>query len=62
MAHACPLCDRRFASSGSLRQHMVIHTAERRHSCTTCCDTFARLADLKHHKLVVHEGLSLLPS
>ena len=34
--YVCDLCSRRFATKGTLQQHVVIHSEERRYLCDNC--------------------------
>ncbi|RLN88132.1 hypothetical protein BBJ28_00008102 [Nothophytophthora sp. Chile5] len=50
-----PGCDKSFTDSAHLRDHTVVHTGEKRLSCSVCHKRFARLSTLHEHRRV-HTG------
>ncbi|XP_076810518.1 uncharacterized protein LOC143453213 [Clavelina lepadiformis] len=46
----CTLCDKRFASRRTLKQHNMVHTEERPFTCTYCSKTFRRRSHLACHE------------
>ncbi|XP_065081994.1 zinc finger protein 250-like [Ochlerotatus camptorhynchus] len=53
--HQCPTCNKIFARSFVLKNHMRTHTGERPFLCDTCSKSFSDLATLKGHQ-VIHTG------
>lgn len=45
----CSICSKLLANSGSLRNHMKIHTGERPHSCQYCGKSFSQSGNLAAH-------------
>ncbi|CAI5724649.1 unnamed protein product [Peronospora effusa] len=50
-----PGCDKSFADSAHLRDHTVVHTGEKKLSCSICQKLFARASTLQEH-IRVHTG------
>ncbi|KXJ69279.1 hypothetical protein RP20_CCG027987 [Aedes albopictus] len=53
--HQCPTCNKVFARSFVLKNHLRTHTGERPFLCDTCSKSFGDSASLKAH-LVIHTG------
>nr|XP_057934552.1 zinc finger protein 408-like isoform X2 [Doryrhamphus excisus] len=51
----CTLCPKLLANSGSLRNHMKLHTGEKPHVCQHCGKTFSQKGNLDSH-LRIHNG------
>ncbi|XP_036439890.1 zinc finger protein 408 isoform X3 [Colossoma macropomum] len=51
----CPKCDKELANSGSLRNHMRLHTGERPYVCPHCGKSFRQCGNLQGH-LRIHTG------
>ncbi|XP_063628144.1 zinc finger protein 26-like [Cydia splendana] len=56
--HACRHCDRTFANSQNLKQHIRTHTGERPYSCSLCGKRFRQSGSLHAHKKT---HIALLP-
>ena len=44
--HICNVCDKSFKTPSSLKKHMLIHTGERKFSCTVCGKTFIQSSQM----------------
>ncbi|KAL6461746.1 hypothetical protein MHYP_G00298910 [Metynnis hypsauchen] len=55
----CPKCDKELANSGSLRNHMRLHTGERPYVCPHCDQCFSQVPELRRH-LISHTGEAYL--
>jgi KRAB domain-containing zinc finger protein len=53
--HVCPICSSVIKKAEHLRQHMAVHTGDKRHICHVCAKQFARKGQLKRH-LLIHDG------
>lgn len=42
----CPVCTKLLANSGSLRNHMKLHSGQKPHSCQHCGKTFSQKGEL----------------
>ncbi|XP_054627783.1 zinc finger protein 408 isoform X1 [Dunckerocampus dactyliophorus] len=51
----CTLCPKLLANSGSLRNHMKLHTGEKPHICQHCGKSFSQKGNLDSH-LRIHNG------
>ncbi|XP_057698862.1 zinc finger and SCAN domain-containing protein 2-like isoform X1 [Corythoichthys intestinalis] len=51
----CSLCPKLLANSGSLRNHMKLHTGEKPHICQHCGKSFGQKGNLDSH-LRIHSG------
>ncbi|XP_030649643.1 zinc finger protein 408 [Chanos chanos] len=51
----CPECDKELANTGSLRNHMRLHTGERPYACPHCGKCFRQRGNLQGH-LRIHTG------
>ncbi|XP_053180697.1 zinc finger protein 408-like [Scomber japonicus] len=51
----CTICPKLLANSGSLRNHMKLHTGERPHICQHCGKCFSQKGNLESH-LRIHNG------
>uniref|UniRef100_A0A3Q3FLT5 C2H2-type domain-containing protein n=1 Tax=Labrus bergylta TaxID=56723 RepID=A0A3Q3FLT5_9LABR len=47
--HCCRICGRDFRSGRMLECHMITHTGETLHSCSTCGEGFSQTLDLIRH-------------
>lgn len=45
----CAYCGKSFTQSGTLREHLKIHTLEKKYPCTVCGDKFAMKVTLREH-------------
>lgn len=52
--YACPYCGRPFRLKGHLRDHLVTHTGERRHTCRVCGKKFTQSGKARQHERQVH--------
>ena len=53
--NSCKLCGKPFRSSQLLRQHMLVHTDQRKYACQYCDRTFKQLSHLQQHHRI-HTG------
>ncbi|XP_037615348.1 zinc finger protein 408 isoform X2 [Sebastes umbrosus] len=51
----CTVCSKLLANSGSLRNHMKLHTGEKPHICQHCGKSFSQKGNLESH-LRIHSG------
>ncbi|XP_036321904.1 zinc finger protein 91-like isoform X2 [Rhagoletis pomonella] len=54
LRHKCHFCSSQFVKSCDLKRHLVTHTRERMHECSTCRKSFSLRSTLRQHRLV-HE-------
>lgn len=63
--HKCQVCNKDFASRGSLKVHFRLHTNERPYVCNVCSESFRSSGQMKHHLTHAHttnlNNNSLLP-
>jgi hypothetical protein len=45
----CTVCDRKFVSKSAHRDHMFIHSGQKRYQCEHCTAAFMHLTDFKRH-------------
>uniref|UniRef100_A0A182Q5K9 Protein krueppel n=1 Tax=Anopheles farauti TaxID=69004 RepID=A0A182Q5K9_9DIPT len=50
--HECHVCHKGYADSGSLRQHMIMHTGEKPYKCDICSKAFYNASTLKTHQRI----------
>lgn len=48
--YECHICNRTLSQRRSLRDHLMLHTGERKHMCENCGDTFITKTSLKMHR------------
>uniref|UniRef100_A0A1B0DQE0 Uncharacterized protein n=1 Tax=Phlebotomus papatasi TaxID=29031 RepID=A0A1B0DQE0_PHLPP len=53
--HYCTICNKTFAISRTLKNHLMIHTGEKPHACTKCPKKYIRSDQLKLH-MKLHTG------
>lgn len=53
----CPLCYKVFTNTYNMKQHLVVHTGIKPHSCTVCGAGFGRQSSLRRHYLHIHKNL-----
>lgn len=51
----CSICNKSFATSGSLRTHERFHSDFRPYSCKVCTKSFIQISDLRRHERI-HSG------
>ena len=52
---ACPICEKEFSATVSLRNHVkYVHSEVREHSCVVCEKTFKQKKEMRTHMLHVH--------
>ena len=55
--HTCKSCDKIFASTGSLKEHIKkIHEGQQNHKCDYCGKSFTQSRYLKTHIQTLHEA------
>ncbi|XP_077528670.1 uncharacterized protein LOC144141044 [Haemaphysalis longicornis] len=54
--HACRFCGRAFRLKSNLTKHLVVHTGERRYSCSVCGQKFTKGYAARRHEQQVHSG------
>lgn len=52
--HKCQVCNKDFASRGSLKVHFRLHTNERPYVCGICTESFRSSGLLRHHVSLTH--------
>jgi len=58
--YKCPVCDRAFITSSTMKQHKrIVHNMVRPYHCPYCGRRFATNSQLRYH-LAVHTGANLL--
>ena len=57
--NTCRLCGKLFRSGQLLRQHMLVHTDQRKYQCQYCDRTFKQLSHLQQHHRI-HTGLFIM--
>ncbi|XP_077291617.1 uncharacterized protein LOC143915064 [Arctopsyche grandis] len=53
--HRCDICLKYFKTKRILKQHISIHTSEKRHKCETCSKSFFKRSNLINH-IRIHNG------
>ena len=54
--HTCPICEKIFTQSVSLKQHMIVHSSAKPYKCSCCSKSFKRSSTLSTH-LLIHTGI-----
>ncbi|XP_046581379.1 mucin-6-like isoform X1 [Haliotis rubra] len=52
---SCSHCGKKFSDQSNLRQHLNIHTGERKFTCDICSKSFRQKAHLQSH-MIIHTG------
>ena len=50
----CPLCDKRFSTSGYMTKHKTIHTGDEPYTCKECLRSFSHKSNLMSHNKSQH--------
>lgn len=55
--YECHICNRVLSQGRSLRDHLMLHTGERKYVCDSCGDTFITKTTLKMHRCLAEDDL-----
>lgn len=50
----CAVCEKNFTTKHALKDHMMVHTGERKYSCEFCDETFTASSNFYMHRKMKH--------